>query len=183
MSLSVVPGQERQGVALPFTLPEARREGLRAAARVVVEAAAPAPAVTPRQQRRWPVRRVPVERLLVVLGVVMVPWLALLAAAGQWGWTVLDLGEAAGLLTTGRLLRRVRARVLAAVVVGRAAPGAAAAAVTTAALLLADAGTDLATAAPAALPVAVAMAVAAELPVAALCLAVAGRVRRHLRPA
>ncbi|MFB6814428.1 hypothetical protein ACFCV8_07770 [Streptomyces sp. NPDC056347] len=107
--------------------------------------------------------------VLTGAGLVLLPWLGYLAGslppAESAAWVVLDALEAAALLAAGHRLLRGDAR--------HRAPSAAAAL-----LLLADACADLATAAPGPeLAVAVVMAVAAELPLAALCAAVA--VRGH----
>ncbi|MEV8454608.1 hypothetical protein AB0467_23375 [Streptomyces sp. NPDC052095] len=107
--------------------------------------------------------------VLTGAGLALLPWLGYLAGslppAESAAWVVLDALEAAALLAAGHRLLRGDAR--------HRAPSAAAAL-----LLLADACADLATAAPGPeLAVAVAMAVAAELPLAALCAAIA--VRGH----
>lgn len=96
-------------------------------------------------------------RLLVGLGAVLVPWLALLAASGQWNWVGLDALEAAGLLGTGLLL-------------GRADPRHCLTAAATSVLLLTDAWFDTTTAAPGgALTTALVLAVLVEVPLAWLC--------------
>ncbi|WP_201776421.1 hypothetical protein [Streptacidiphilus carbonis] len=98
-----------------------------------------------------------VGRALVWLGLVLVPWLGVLAASGAWNWVGLDSLEAAGLVVTGLLLRRADPRHCLT-------------AAGTAMLLLTDAWFDVTTAAPGqALALAVAMAVLAELPLAYLC--------------
>ena len=98
-----------------------------------------------------------VARALVGLGLVLVPWLGVLAASGAWNWVGLDSLEAAGLVVTGLLLRRADPRHCLT-------------AAGTAVLLLTDAWFDVTTAAPGqALAVALAMAVLAELPLAYLC--------------
>ncbi|MFF0423358.1 hypothetical protein ACFYUJ_02945 [Streptomyces sp. NPDC004520] len=109
-------------------------------------------------------------RVLLGAGLALLPWLGYLAGtlppAGAAAWVSLDALEAAALLTAGSRLLRGDAR--------HRAPAAAAAA-----LLLADACADLATAAAGPdLAVAVAMAVCAELPLAALCAAIAARPPR-----
>ncbi len=107
---------------------------------------------------------------LCALGLGLVPWTASLAARGEWGWATLDVAEAAGLITTGMLVRRGRSvRVLAT---------------TTAALLLADAGVEIVLAHRGELTLAfpLARAVFAEIPTAAMCLRAAGwsvRVRQE----
>lgn len=94
---------------------------------------------------------------LVALGSVLVPWLGVLAASGEWSWVGLDSLEAAGLVATGLLLRRTDPRHCLA-------------AAATAGLLLMDAWFDCTTAAPGTdLTVALAMAVLLEVPIAALC--------------
>ncbi|WP_327291214.1 hypothetical protein [Streptomyces sp. NBC_01198] len=96
--------------------------------------------------------------VVAICGVALVPWLAVLAAAGTGpAWIALDSLEAVGLVTTG---------LLAA---GPAHQARTPAAAVTAALLLLDASLDLATSHGTALLVAVAMAVLAELPLAAAC--------------
>jgi hypothetical protein len=99
------------------------------------------------------------------MGAVLVPWLGLLAASGQWSWVGLDSLEAAGLITTGLLLRR-------------ADPRHSLAAAGTAMLLLTDAWFDTTTAAPGtALAVALGMAICLELPIACLCARLALRAQ------
>lgn len=94
---------------------------------------------------------------LVGLGLVLVPWLGVLAASGAWNWVGLDSLEAAGLVVTGLLLRRADPRHCLT-------------AAGTAMLLLTDAWFDVSTAAPGqALATALAMALLAELPLACLC--------------
>lgn len=109
-------------------------------------------------------------RLLTGAGLALLPWLGYLAGtlppAEAAAWVALDALEAVALLTAGSRLLRADSR--------HRAPAAAAAV-----LLLADACIDLATAAPGPeLAVAVAMALAAELPLAALCAALAARPAR-----
>ncbi|MBM4791128.1 hypothetical protein HXP44_03355 [Streptomyces sioyaensis] len=122
------------------------------AARGAVRRAAPA---------RWQ------GRILTGAGLALLPWLGYLAGtlppAEAAAWVALDALEAAALLAAGHRLLRGDTR--------HRAPAAAAAA-----LLLADACIDLATAAPGQeLATAIAMAVGAELPLAALCAALAVR--------
>ncbi|MHA6759832.1 hypothetical protein [Streptacidiphilus sp. PAMC 29251] len=101
--------------------------------------------------------------LLVGLGTVLLPWLGALAAAGQWNWVGLDSLEAAGLITTGLLLRR-------------ADPRHSLTAAATAVLLLTDAWFDSTTAAPGpALATALGLAFLVELPLAGLCARIALR--------
>ena len=130
--------------------------GTRPAARTAPSLAGPVPA---RPARARPALRRPdlVARALVVLGLVLVPWLGVLAASGAWNWVGLDSLEAAGLVVTGLLLRRADPRHCLT-------------AAGTAVLLLTDAWFDVTTAAPGrALATALAMAVLAELPLAYLC--------------
>lgn len=107
-------------------------------------------------------------------GAAMIPWLFVLAGelpaqttAVHWNvvWIGLDSLEAAGLASTGLLLRRRDARA-----------GLTAAA--TATLLAVDAWFDVLTSAPGAdRAVAIAMAAGAEVPIAALCAFLAVRLR------
>lgn len=118
--------------------------------------------------RRTAARRLQ-GRILTAAGLALLPWLGYLAGtlppAEATAWVALDALEAAALLTAGTRLLRADPR--------HRAPAAAAAV-----LLLADAGIDLATAAPGQeLATAMVMAVGAELPLAALCVVLA------LRPA
>lgn len=117
-------------------------------------------------------------RVLIGAGLALLPWLGFLAdtlpPAEAAAWVALDVLEAVALVTAGSRLLRHDPR--------HRAPAAAAAV-----LLLADACVDTATSPPGpALAFAVAMAVCAELPLAALCMAVAARptprfVRRGVR--
>ncbi|MFF9479937.1 hypothetical protein [Streptomyces sp. NPDC014733] len=114
--------------------------------------------------RRWP------GRVLTGAGIALLPWTVCLAATlppGQAAaWAALDLLEAAALLSAGRRLLR-------------GAPGHRRPAAAAALLLLTDAVVDVTTAAPGAeLATAVAMALAAELPLAAVCGALALRRER-----
>jgi hypothetical protein len=122
-------------------------------------------------------RRYRVEHVLVGCGLVLLPWLFLLAGtlpetavAANWRtvWIGLDASEALGLITTGLLaLRRHRLHPLTATA--------------TATLLVVDAWFDTVTAAPGADRIAAAaMALGAELPLAVVCvvLATRGHVRR-----
>ncbi|GAA1215917.1 hypothetical protein GCM10009665_02150 [Kitasatospora nipponensis] len=106
-----------------------------------------------------------VALVLGAAGLALLPWIVVLAAAGPeaTGWAVLDALEAvcllgtAGLLLTGRPLHRAFAALAALLLAG-------------------DALVDLRTApAGSALLVALAMALLAELPLAALCGALALR--------
>jgi hypothetical protein len=108
---------------------------------------------------------------LMGAGIAMVPWLGVLATglpasyqAANWNaaWVGLDALEALGLFATGTLLRRRD-------------PRAALTAAATSALLCVDALFDVLTSAPADRITAIVMAVGAELPVAALCAALAVR--------
>jgi hypothetical protein len=119
-------------------------------------------------RRLWP--------LLVGCGLVMLPWLALLAAwvpastrVSHWStaWVGLDGLEAIGLMTTGWLLRRGDPRHCLA-------------ATATAAFLVTDAWFDVTTASSGSgLRIAIAMAVLGELPAAGLCVALAIRSLRR----
>lgn len=117
--------------------------------------------------RRW----YRVERLLVLSGLGLLPWLVVLAhglppgtsATGNLVWIGLDALEALGLITTGLLADRGH----------RLHPLTATASAT---LLALDAWFDTMTAAPGADRVAaVAMACGAELPLAGVCVVVAAR--------
>ncbi|RAG82859.1 hypothetical protein DN069_25150 [Streptacidiphilus pinicola] len=101
-------------------------------------------------------RRFTLPVALVGMGLALIPWMFLLAAQGEWPWVGLDVAEAAGLISTGLLLRRGDAR------------GALTAAVT-AALLLTDASFDVTTSHGAELVQAWVLALLLELPIAALC--------------
>ncbi|ROQ99328.1 hypothetical protein EDE04_5881 [Streptomyces sp. 2132.2] len=124
---------------------------------------------------RFQTRRTPRPRLATLLtgaGVALVPWMVVLAKTlphtaevSHWStaWIGLDAMLAAGLGGTGLLL-------------GRHDPRAAPLAAATAALLVMDAWFDVTTAASGgARATAVALAVCAELPLAAVCAAVAAR--------
>ena len=114
-------------------------------------------------------RRLPLPWLLVGLGGVLLPWLGVLAASGEWNWVGLDALEAVGLIATGLLLRRADPRHCLT-------------AAATAVLLLTDAWFDTATAAPGtALGTALAEAVLVELPLALLCARLALGALRALR--
>ncbi|MEZ0067836.1 hypothetical protein ABIA32_003852 [Streptacidiphilus sp. MAP12-20] len=102
--------------------------------------------------------------VLVVIGLALVPWMGVLAASGEWSWVGLDVLEAAGLISTGLLLRRGDGR--AAVTAGA-----------TAALLLTDAWFDVMTSHGAELSQAWLLALLLELPIAALCARLALRAR------
>ncbi|GHF32269.1 hypothetical protein [Streptomyces griseoluteus] len=117
-------------------------------------------------------------RILVGAGLALLPWLGYLAGtlppAEAAAWVTLDALEAIALLTAGSRLLHHDPR--------HRAPAAAAAV-----LLLADACIDVATSPPGPeLALAVSMAVLAELPLAALCTALAASptrpsVRRPVR--
>ncbi|MFD6023794.1 hypothetical protein [Streptomyces griseoluteus] len=115
-------------------------------------------------------------RVLMGAGLALLPWLGYLAGtlppAEAAAWVTLDALEAAALLTAGGRLLRHDPR--------HRAPAAAAAV-----LLLGDACVDVATSLPGPEPaLAVAMAVIAELPLAALCTALAtSPIRRSYRRA
>ncbi|MBB4785648.1 hypothetical protein [Streptomyces rapamycinicus] len=148
--------------------------------RVQGGAAAPAGPATARRARFAPrLRRIRPEPVLLVSGAALVPWLYVLARTlpstarvGHWNvaWVGLDALEALGLLATAALRRRGddRHRLTAAA---------------TGALLVVDAWFDTVTAAPGGeLAAALAMALGAELPLAAVCTALAlGRERRTVR--
>ncbi|MFF4800034.1 hypothetical protein ACFY1U_16755 [Streptomyces sp. NPDC001351] len=126
--------------------------------------------------RRW-YHRCRTEHVLVGCGVALLPWLVVLAkglpattTAAHWNtaWVGLDSLEATGLIATGLLAARGH-------------PLHALTASATATLLVADAWFDTMTAAPGGDQLsALAMAFGAELPLAALCgaLAVRGLARR-----
>ena len=101
-------------------------------------------------------RRLTLPVALAGMGLALIPWMFVLAAQGEWPWVGLDVAEAAGLISTGLLLRRGDAR------------GALTAAVT-AALLLTDAFFDVTTSHGAELVQAWVLALLLELPIAALC--------------
>ncbi|WP_106977305.1 LPXTG cell wall anchor domain-containing protein [Streptomyces sp. NRRL S-244] len=124
---------------------------------------------------RFRARRTPRLRpatLLTGAGLALLPWMVVLAKTlpqtaevSNWStaWIGLDALLAAGLTGTGLLL-------------GRHDPRAAPLAAATAALLVADAWFDVTTSAPGgARATALALAVCAELPLAAVCAAVATR--------
>jgi hypothetical protein len=121
---------------------------------------------TPREGSPWP------ARALIVGGLAMIPWLFALAVrlpssttAQHWStaWAGLDTIEALGLVTTGVLMRlRDERRCLAAAA--------------TATSLLIDAWFDVTTSAPGTDHLtALLLAVFLELPIAALCAALAVR--------
>jgi hypothetical protein len=135
--------------------------------------AAPRPAAAP--------RRIAVRRLtqllfsqrflglgLLASGLGLVPWLAELAVtlppATRVAWVGLDSLEALGLIVTGILVRRGDRR--------RALTAAA-----TAMLLLIDAWFDVTTSSGGGLIEAIAMAMLAEVPMAAICAAIAWRTQ------
>ncbi|MFH8572860.1 hypothetical protein [Streptomyces sp. NPDC017993] len=112
-------------------------------------------------------------RILAGAGLALLPWLGYLAGTlppkEAAAWVALDALEAACLLTAGTRLLHGDPR--------HRAPAAAAAL-----LLVADACIDVATAAPGAeLAGALAMALGAELPLAALCTALAVRCSDRVR--
>ncbi|MFJ7041902.1 hypothetical protein ACIQVC_00630 [Streptomyces sp. NPDC101112] len=124
-----------------------------------------------RRAHRW-CRWFRVEHVLVVSGLALLPWLVVLAAGlptaavvSNWRtvWIGLDTAEAVTLITTGLLAGRGhRLHTLTATAA--------------ATLLLVDAWFDTMTAAPGADQVsAAAMALGAELPLAAVCAALAAR--------
>ena len=108
--------------------------------------------------------------MLTAAGVALIPWiLALVWVAGAHpvAWIGLDVMEATGLVGTGLLLARCDRRRVAV------APA-------TAVLLTVDAWFDVLTAGPGAILVALLMAACLELPLAALCTAVAWNALRAL---
>lgn len=133
-----------------------------------------APATARRRPRRHRGRRT-LGIALAACGVALVPWLYCLATglpdtypAVRWplAWVGLDALEAAGLVATGLLTARHDPRHRAA-------------AAATGALLFADAWFDTVTAAPGAdFASALVMAAALELPLAAVCAALAVRAPR-----
>ncbi|MFH8592665.1 hypothetical protein [Streptomyces rimosus] len=115
-------------------------------------------------------RRTWAGRALTGAGLALLPWMGYLAGtlppAEAVAWVALDAVEAACLLIAGTRLMAGR-------------PGHRGAAAAAAVLLLADACVDVATAGPGSeLVGALAMAVGAELPLAALCAALAARAGR-----
>ncbi|MEV5592405.1 hypothetical protein [Streptomyces sp. NPDC052496] len=115
-------------------------------------------------------RRTWAGRVLTGAGLALLPWMGYLAGtlppAEAVAWVALDAVEAACLLVAGTRLTAGR-------------PGHRGAAAAAAVLLLADACVDVATAGPGGeLASAMAMAVGAELPLAALCAALATRAAR-----
>jgi phosphoribosylamine--glycine ligase len=114
----------------------------------------------------------------IAAGLSLLPWMVYLAVslpasprAWHWpaAWVGLDAMEAAGLASTGLLLRKGDARYCLTAIV-------------TSALLVTDAWFDVTTAPPGSgLLMSAAMALTAELPVAALCAALALRGVRRLR--
>jgi hypothetical protein len=130
------------------------------------------PAAPDGRRLRW------LARAMLVAGLGMIPWMALLAislpastVAAHWStaWVGLDAMETAGLLATGTLLlRRDRRCCLAATV--------------TATLILIDAWFDVTTSLPG-LPqlTAIGMAAFIEVPVSVLCAALALRLVRRPR--
>ncbi|MET7486650.1 hypothetical protein [Streptomyces sp. NPDC005538] len=114
----------------------------------------------------WP------SRVLTAAGVALIPWILVLSrVAGAYpvAWIGLDTMEAIGLVGTGLLLARhdpLRVAVAPA----------------TAVLLTVDAWFDVLTAGPGVL-MALLMAACLELPLAALCAAVAWNALRELPPA
>ncbi|MGQ4435567.1 hypothetical protein [Streptomyces sp. SAS_260] len=112
----------------------------------------------------WP------SRVLATAGLALVPWIFALAwVAGEHpvAWIGLDVMEATGLIGTGLLLARCDPRRVAV------APA-------TAVLLTVDAWFDVLTAAPGTVLTAILMATCLELPLAALCTAVARDALRAL---
>ena len=110
--------------------------------------------------------------MLTAAGLALVPWmfaLAWVAGAHPVAWIGLDAMEATGLVGTGLLLARCDRRRVAV------APA-------TAVLLTVDAWFDVLTAGPGAVLVALLMAACLELPLAALCTAVAWHALRALPP-
>ncbi|MFG1806192.1 hypothetical protein [Streptomyces sp. NPDC049040] len=110
------------------------------------------PGAPPRPRERQGLAYLP-----LACGLLLLPWLVVLADSGTPQWVALDSLEAVGLVSTGLLALRGPHRALAPAAAG------------TATLLLLDASVDLATSHGAALLAAVAMAVLAELPLATAC--------------
>ncbi|WP_405847754.1 hypothetical protein [Streptomyces sp. NBC_01518] len=111
-------------------------------------------------------------RVLTAAGLALIPWIFVLArVAGAYpvAWVGLDTMEAIGLVGTGLLLARCDRRRVAV------APA-------TAVLLTVDAWFDVLTAGPGAVLAALLMAFCLELPLAALCTAVAWHGLRALPP-
>jgi len=111
-------------------------------------------------------------RVLTAAGLALIPWifaLAWVAGAHPVAWIGLDAMEATGLVGTGLLLARCDRRRVAV------APA-------TAVLLTVDAWFDVLTAGPGAVLVALLRAACLELPLAALCTAVAWNALRALPP-
>ncbi|MGW5689482.1 hypothetical protein ACWEWX_00510 [Streptomyces asiaticus] len=171
-------GGADQAGGVPGTTDRARKE-----TRAMTTLYAPTPSTDPASARRARLtlarRLVRPESVLLVSGAALVPWLYVLARTlpstarvGHWNvaWVGLDALEALGLLTTAALRRRGddRHRLTAAA---------------TGALLVVDAWFDTVTAAPGEeLAAAVALALCAELPLAAVCTALAlGREGRTVR--
>jgi hypothetical protein len=126
----------------------------------------------PPRRRRWHNRRWWLAAALIAGGAGLIPWVALatwvpaIASAWNWSvaWTGLDSLEALGLLGTGVLLLRENARY-------RLTAAAAAA------LLAADAWSDITTSAPGPGRIlAMTMAACLELPLTAVCAALAARL-------
>jgi len=127
----------------------------------------PEPPLTP---GCWPAWRRWLARGIAAAGVGLIPWMIILAVslpasarAAHWAaaWVGLDALEALGLIATGLLLIRRDSRYCLT-------------AAATAVLLLADAWLDLTTATPGSAQLtAVVMALFAELPMAAICTALA----------
>ncbi|WP_325117334.1 MULTISPECIES: hypothetical protein [Streptomyces] len=173
-------GGADQAGGVPGTTDRARKE-IRAMTTLYAPTSStdPASARRARRTRLTLARRlVRPESVLLASGVALVPWLYVLARTlpstarvGHWNvaWVGLDALEALGLLTTAALRRRGddRHRLTAAA---------------TGALLVVDAWFDTVTAAPGGELAAVALALCAELPLAAVCTALAlGREGRTVR--
>lgn len=176
MSVSELPrtgpdGAERRApagrVARPGRAPEAG--GSAQVIELPVPRAGHASGCRARVAARTPAGTVWAARVMVVTGVLLVPWLVVLALtlpSMAIAWVGMDAMEAAGLVTTGLLvLRRHPLRTAAAAV--------------TATLLLVDAWFDITTSSGVDLVFALVLAAVAELPLAALCAAVAVRAARE----
>jgi len=156
-------------MTLPLARPQARpRPAITAPAPAPAPLAVPVPVPVPAAAAR-PNRA---ARLLVGLGLALLPWLVVLATTlpatttvSHWSlaWVGLDCLEAVGLISTGVLLRRGDPRRCLT-------------AMATSVLLVCDAWFDVTTSAPGAeVASALAMALLVELPLALFCARLAVR--------